>query len=250
MKKFLIFLFFATLFTGSAFAQRQTITKFEGQTITGVAINGAFDVRISQGESSYAKVDIADELVSKLTFEISDDGVVRLGFGTKMGSLFKGSKNRPMATIVLSKLDYIYVSGASTVIGKGQFTAANFTMTLSGAAFASFINVNCENANLSIDGEGKTEDITINASKKLTAEVGGAAKVTFGGSAAVSKVTSSGPASVDMLGFDCPNQTAITLGTSLIKANVSGTAEVTVGGISSFKYTGSGVVKGEKAEKL
>lgn len=251
MKNFLITTLFIFATICSVSAQRQTITKFEGQPITGISVNGAFDVQISQGEKTYATVDIPDDLASKLTFELNVDGVLRVAFGSAAGSIFVSSKNRPMLTVVMSRLDYLYVSGASTIIGKGKFTSSGtFTATLSGTAFVSFINIDCVQANITASEGVQAEDLTIQASEKFMADISGPSKVTFNGSAPFSKVVSSGTASVDMLGFQCDVQEAITTGTSLIRANVTGTADVTVGGISSFKYSGDGKVKGEKAKKI
>lgn len=251
MKKFVfltISLFFITM---GAMAEKTTITKFEGETIRGLIVSGAFDVRLSQGDECSVRVELQADASSKLTIELTDQGYVRIGYGSEFGKYFTSSKNRPVAHVVVKELAYLNISGTCALIAKEQFTAPDkFVMSVWGSAFCEFIDVMCKNGNVSVDGTAKVESLKITDSGKLTLEAATTARVELSGSASSARFTVSNAASVDLLKFMCPEIQASATGTSLIKANVTGTADVTVGGLAAFKYIGSGRILGSGAKPL
>lgn len=244
MKKFLLTLASLLFISTVAMAQRSTVTKFEGEPLSGLIVSGAFDVNISLGTATKVVVSMPDDAVGKVSIELTDDKYVRLGYGNQFDSHFVGQKNRPKATIVLSKLAYVNLGGAAMLIGSGTFPADKFVMIVDGSAFASFVMVDCVEASLDVSGTAKIEDIRIAATKSADFSIGGSSKATIGGSSPALKIVASGTSSVDLISFVSPAIEAITSGTSLVKASVDGKANVHSSGISSFKYVGAGVVSG------
>lgn len=251
MKKIVLLAIFALFISASSYGQKTTIAKFEGQDIRGVIIGGAFDVRLSQGDETGVKVEIAAESSNKLTIELTQEGYVRLGYGSDVGKYFTSAKNRPVAYIVVKELNYLNLSGSCNLICKEQFTSEKpFVMSVAGSAFCDYLDIQCKDANVSISGASKIDNFKITDSGKLTLDATVSANVSLSGSAVTSRLSVSGTSSLDALKFMCPEIQASATGTSLIKANVTGTADVTVGGLSSFKYIGSGRISGSGAKPL
>ncbi len=250
MKKFLLTLFSLLFVSTLSFAQRSSITKFEGKPIKGVIVSGAFDVNISLGNNPKASVDFPDGSSNKLTFELTDDNYIRLSYGKNASSLFVSQKNRPRATIVLTQLDYINLSGDAMLIGSGTFESEKLVMNVSGTAFASFVMVDCQESAIIVSGAARIEDVKINATKDMTIEVGGSSKATIAGSAPQIKVVASAASALNLLSFKSPQIEAVTSGTAVIKADVTGKATVITSGVSAFRYTGNGIVSGDGAKRL
>lgn len=250
MKNFLFTLLSLLFISNVASAQRSTVTKFEGEELAGVIVSGAFDVNISYGNQGKVEVSLPDDAMGKISIELTDDKYVRLGYGSGFESVFVAQKNRPKATIVLPKLNYLNVGGAAMLIGSGTFTADKFVMTVSGSAFVSFVMVDCREAALDVAGSAKIEDIRIAATQSAQFNVAGSSKVQIGGTSPALKVIASGASMADILSFDCPQIDAITSGTSLVKASVEGKATVTVSGMSAFRYVGKGLITGDGAKRM
>lgn len=244
MKKVILSLIVLSLSTFAIAQTNTTITKFVDEKINGLIATGAFDVRISQGTPTGVTIEIREDLAPKLIVDKTEEGFIRINFGSDLGKFFKGN-NRPMVTVVVSELSNLNVSGVCKAIGKGEFTATERSAILvGGSAFLEFINVEAPTVTLDVTGSAAVGEITI-STPNLRAECGGTSKVALKGTADKAQVTTSGTATLDLLTLTCPDITAVTTGMSLIKANVTGTANVTSGGTSTFKYTGEGKVTGD-----
>ncbi|MEG0162539.1 MAG: DUF2807 domain-containing protein [Mucinivorans sp.] len=84
----------------------KTITRFEGMPITALDASSAFEVTISQGSTSSAKVTIPENYVDRLVFELENDGTLRVGMRQGL-SRNKGEK---------LKLDVWYVDHCSFLL--------------------------------------------------------------------------------------------------------------------------------------
>lgn len=271
MKKFYLLLLSLLFVSMASNAQKTTtITKFEGKPIKGIIVSGAFDIQLSQGENASAKVEINEELVDKLTFTHTGDGIIELNFKSDIAKYFTKTKSRPLAVIVVNQLDFVNVTGACSLIAKGQFTTDNlFRLYSSGNAFVSWINVTCQKAVCEVSGNSKIDDCSIKANETVSMVVGGSSKtnckvtadklflnisgtsdMNLTGKANSSEVSTTGTSSLDMLGFDAATQSAELRGISSIKATVNGKANVEIGGTSTYKFTGTGVVTGAGAKRL
>lgn len=275
MKKLLLFVLSLSVFTlTEVFAQSAvvTVSKFEGKPIRGVIIAGAFDVQLSQGGSTGAQVQVREDLVSELTFELTSDNYVRIGFGNDMTKYFTGKNSKPLAKIVVSELAYLDVSGACSVIAKGEFTSASvFQLKMAGTAFVSWIKMSkAPGVSIDLSGKCKVEDTAIDVASgdvslkvngsasaminvscgMLTADIQGFSLVELSGSATRSYLRVNDGSSVNMLRMKCMDIETDVLGLSKVQADVPGKAKVVVGKTASFRYVGDGTVTGVGARRM
>lgn len=274
MKKFFIAALIAVSVSFTASAQETTtITKYEDKPIHGIKVSGAFDVQLCQAggdRQNGAKVEIEKELADKLVFEYTEEGYVRLGFKDDMSKYFTRSKKKPQAWIVVTDLAFLSVNGASSVVCTSLFTSpGNVQIITAGTSSANLIDVTAKTAQVQVDGTSKLDDVTLKLSGKLTLEQTGTTKVNgkleaaeasikVGGVSSISLSGKCGEAVVDISGTSSADLQALVVGklkasvggVSKMQANVteSGVAEVT--GMSSFKYTGSGLVTGKGVKRI
>lgn len=252
MKKITVFLFLLLFGATVAAQERTTITKFEGKTISGLVVAGAFDIKLSQGAQTGVRVEVPVEASQQLTYELTDEGYLRLGYGSEVGKYFTSNKNRPVAYVTLSRLDYLSISGNCSVLGESTFASAgNFVLTASGAAFCDALIVESPaGANVSVDGGAKIDNIRLVCVDKVAVSVGGSSYLTLSGSAPSARLSASAMAQFNALNFSCPSLQVSATGTSLLKIHISGSVDVTTGGVAAVRYTGSGKITGSGAKPL
>lgn len=240
------------------------MTYFMDDAINGVISNGAFDVQLSEGDKTGVTIDIDQELLEKLNVSKTEEGFVRIDLPSDISKIFS-KKSTPLVKIVVSKLNYLSVSGSS-VIAKGEFTCdGDFRALITGGTYLAYVKLNCDKATWDIKGKAKVEECKINATEScdiisnesassafvvntavLTASASTISKLDMSGEATKSaKIESSGTAAIDMLRLATPFMRVSVLGMSKVKADVSVEADVTVGGTASFRYTGNGKISGD-----
>ena len=225
MKKVALLVLAVLLAAPIARAQETTITKFKDKPIHGLIVNGAFEVRLSQAETSSARVEIFEELQDKLIFEYTEEGFIRLDFKDDVTKYLTRSKKKPTAYIEVEQLRHCALTGACNLIAKGKFsTSGVFNMINTGTAYMTWINVECESASVDVTGSSKVDDITVNARDKvvintagtasaavkvdcptLTLTMAGTSKLTVSGKAENATYNVAGLSSLDLLGFDSPS---------------------------------------------
>lgn len=261
-KNFIVTISLLLLTVMSQAQENKTLEYFKGETLNGLISGGNFDVQLSEGASTGVTVTIADDMVDKLVVSKTEEGFIRVSVPDNIAKLF--SKNKPLVKVVVSKLNYLSVTGSS-LIAKGEFSCDNeFKALLAGGAYVAYIKMNCEKAVVEIKGKAKFEDSKIDAkvsceiingdsasssvsvnTETLTATASSMSFLKISGVASKSlKIESSGTSSVDLLDLQVPNMRASALGMSKIKANITGEADVTVGGTASFRYVGNGKITG------
>ncbi len=250
MKKFGLFLISLLFISTSLMAQSSTITRFEGEPLCGLMVDGAFDVKIVEGNDTKVEVTLPDKLANKLIFELTEDKYVRLALGSKTSSLFMTNKNTPQVRVTLNKLQMLRLSGNVQLLSSGVFSADEFLMVLSEGSNVDFVSVECRRATLDCDDASKADNMKVVATEEVKLETRVAAAVNLKGSAPKITVVSEATSKIDMLSFVCANIIATTSGTSVVKATVSGEADIATKGISAFKYVGDGLIRGEKATRL
>lgn len=271
MKKFFLITALLLIGTTTIWAQKYTtITRFENHNIRGLIVDGVFDVRISQGKQTKVSVEILDEMADKLYFDYTDDDYVRVTYKNDVTKHFTSNRKKPMLTVVVSELNSLRIGGACSLIAKGEFTASSkFRMEVTGAAFASFINIKCPEALIELLGASNAEDIKIVSSgtitisgndaakgklnikcKTLNANTSGASRVSVIGNCSAARTESSGTSILDLLNLNCPEFRSSATGMSRTTANVSGTANITVSSMASFRYMGTGRIIGSGAKPL
>lgn len=125
MKKlFLILLMFHLTITGT-FAQEQiSVSRFQGQKITGIEAHGAFNITARQGTSTGVTVNIPTRFEKHLVLKLNSQGKLFIGFDGRMKD--KDKKNRHhdefTAEITVTDLNSIELTGVCKLEAIGNFT--------------------------------------------------------------------------------------------------------------------------------
>ena len=246
MKK-LISAALAVLVTTFAFAAgREKVTKeFEVRDFTGLKIHHVSNVTIVKAEKCGLKIEVGAECIDFVVLSYQDNGILNIGY-EKLPFKYQNSKISHMKiTAYMPHLNYIDISGASTLT-----TADNFTPT---AEMGSFL-MNCY-------GASKVDSLSVSA-LKATINVSEASKAVVKGNygelvanvATASKLTMSGTAS----DFTLKVSEASTLKSEELKAgnvktDVSGASkanvyaqeslDVSVASASTLTYMSPGAIK-------
>lgn len=272
MKKLIIILLFTLLSIPWGYGQVMTkVSKFEDTQIFGIIASGAFDIKLSQGQVSSSVITIKEDLVNKLTYEITDQGYLKIGFIEDVTKYIATSKNRPEAVIVVSKLDYLSISGACSVLAKGSFSSSAVgVVKMMGASYMSWLKLSSDrDIFVELTGASKLEsfeattpnNVNINISgtsnafirvdcKKSMALVSGVSFLELSGKSESSSVSAGGTSAVEMLDFVAPQMIFYANGLSKIKGYVQDKATVELSGFGAFSYLGPGEVFGNGAKRL
>lgn len=272
MKKTIILLLFLLLGLRPTYGQKlERLERFEGTPIHGIIASGAFDIKLSQGEVGSSVVIVKDDLLSKLTYEMTPNGYLKLGFIDDVTKYLTSAKNRPEATVVVNSLDYMEVSGACSVLANGLFSSPGIAVIkLRGASYVAWIKLSTErDIFVELTGASKIEGLQATTSANLSlnisgtsnafaridclnalALVGGVSFLELAGTASSSKINATGTSAIEMLDFIAPQMTFHVNGLSKIKSYVQEAATVELSGFGSFSYLGPGIVTGPGAKHL
>lgn len=272
MKKTLIILLLTFLLSPRGYGQQLTrLSKFEGVEIRGLIASGAFDIKLSQGSVGSSVITVRDDLLSKLTYQITPEGYLKLGFMDDVTKYITTSKNRPEAVVVLNSLDYMEISGACSVLANGTFSSSSLAvLKMTGAAYVSWIKLSTErdifvelsgackmeafeattvgNVNINISGTSNAF-ARVNCQKAL-ALVSGVSFLELSGQSADSNVSAGGTSAIEMLDFVSPEMIFYVNGLSKVKSYVKEAATVELSGFGSFSYLGPGQVTGNGAKRM
>lgn len=182
--------------------------SYELKDFTGVAVSGAWEVRVSEGSQYKVTVSVADDMLPLLDV-YAGGGVLHVGL--KPGTVL--TNRRMSATITMPSLDRIRLSGANRAAISG-FTgdrlivecsgAASITakgqgyrrvrIDASGASAVRFRDLPTRNADVRISGAGQAELFMTGG--ELTGHLSGAGKVNYWGTVSKQTITTSGISSV------------------------------------------------------
>lgn len=236
-----LILCFSMLIPGMKAQEQISISRFEGQVITGIEASGAFEITIREGEDTGATVNIPSRFQDQLVFSLNSKGVLKIGFQRTI----KGKKgDRYTAEVVCSALQAIDLSGACRLSGQGDFTSRILFVDLSGAAGVEM------GGNVQVSGEmkigmsGASKFAGRITADKLDVGVSGASGITLSGKAEQVRFGASG-ASKGQLGNLIATKMSVGV-SGASRANVNVVEEISVGasGASTVDYTGSPRVVG------
>lgn len=100
------------------------MTRFAGQTITGVSASSGFSVEVRKSNSTSVEIVMPAEWQQYLTCELTPDGVVQLGLDTKRLSGSRGlriNKGQLTAVVSLPKLSLLKCSSGAVIRCTGIF---------------------------------------------------------------------------------------------------------------------------------
>lgn len=235
MKRITLLVFmFCFAITGAIAQENITISRFQGEKITGIEVHGAFKVTAKQGESTGASVSIPSRLERQLRFTLKN-GILTIGFDGK----FKGkNKETFTAEVTLSTLENVEISGASSLHLKGEITTNHLVAEIIGASSMTSsapIRVT-QKAAIALTGASKMSgELTASA---VAFEISGASKLTLSGKSTTASVEVVGASKADLANFTVDNATIEAAGTSHINIHVLQELSAEATGVSSITYSG------------
>lgn len=218
-------------------AQEQvTVSRFQGKRITGVKVGGAFKIKIRQGDNTGATLDIPARYEKLLVFSLDGDGELKIGFNGDI----KGKKDdRFTAEITCSSLENLDLSGACELVGKGDFSASELSVEVSGAA-----NVRAE-GNILVSGRLDAElsgasRFFINNIRvaEIDINISGASRLDLKGTAEHGKIKVFGASNIEMGDFVLTNLAVLSSGASRMKINATEHLNISASGASNINYRG------------
>lgn len=244
MKKLLFTTLLALIVNLTMAQQIETINKFDGESIYGIIVDGAFDLRFCEGNQTGVKIEIRGDNISKLEVEMTDEGYVRLGFGSDVGQFLKG-KNRPYVEVVVDELRHLELSGNTRAIGLGEcYTKDICNIQVGTTCSLEDVHIEAPIVNLYLTGAAKVEEVTIVADDAKI-DLSNSSKAIIKGTLGTCNVRTGGTSSLSMLMVESQMIEAVVSGMSIVKANVSKEANVKCTGTASFKYIGDGKLEGD-----
>lgn len=236
MKKITLLVFMICFAITGAIAQENiTLSRFQGEKITGIEIHGAFKVIAKQGESTGASVNIPARLEQELVFTLKN-GILTIGFDGK----FKGKNKETFAAeVTFSTLENVEISGACSLRLKGEITTNHLVAEIRGASSMTStapLRVT-QKASIALTGASKMSgELTAPA---VAFEISGTSKLTLKGKSTTANVEVSGASSANLANFTVDKATLEATGTSHINIHVVQELSAEAIGVSSITYFGA-----------
>lgn len=241
------------------------INRFRGETITHLKVSNVITVELSQGENTGIDFQFDSRLEPYLVCELKN-GKLTIGFNNLPKELQSSSKwsTKATATITVSRLDGLDVSGVCTVNGRTAFTSTNTHFNFAGVSNLKNMKLKTQTAKLDISGVCGLQNLEISAEENLTVNVSGTSKVdmtahtdrfrstvsgvaklTVSGKADYSNTTVSGSSNCNMVNFEVDNVTISVSGASAARCWAIERLVTTASGVGSISYKGDPEVKFE-----
>jgi len=277
MKKLLTLIMFLAL-TVSLSAQDITKNHPVGN-FTGINAGGVFEITLSKSSSSSVSTTTSKEISQYIDVKVKD-GVLHLDLDTdRMPNSLKRNMKSVKATITVSQLEKLYLSGALSLKSSGIFSPATFKGDLSGAVTAEGLIINAGTATVVVSGASRLEmkgksqivkydisgasnvmidqdasDVKLGGSgaakmdysgntSQIEISISGATKVKMKGSATNAIFEASGASNLDAGNFIVKDVEIEASGVSNVTTNVTGSISAEISGGSTVRYAGSPVMK-------
>ena len=143
------------------------LTRFAGQTITGVSASSGFSVEVRKSNSTSVEIVMPAEWQDRLICEISPEGVVRLGIDTEGLRNFRG--HDLTAVVNLGKVDVMKASTGAKITCNGSFTGGNAEISASTGGMVSGLTLTASGVGIKVSTGASVRDLHIVAGQ-VTAE--------------------------------------------------------------------------------
>ena len=195
-----------------------TVEKRTPINFTGISIDNAFDVYITQGDTEELEIKAYSGYLPHIISKVQD-GILKIYYDYELDDEDIRSRYNSKAYITIKSLNSISASGASKISGSNDFNADNASIRLSGAS---------------------SIDITYYISNTVSCKASGASKISLRGSAKTIQAEGMSGAS-DLKAYNMPAETVIVdvSGASQAEVNVSMELDATASGASEVKYKGN-----------
>lgn len=246
MRKIACIVFILCLSITAAMAQEPvSISRYQGEKITGIEVRGAVQVVARQGESTGVKVTVPARLENKLVLELRQDGVLYITLEGKE----KWKKNdKCRAEITVSTLESILLTGACSLDFSGEITVDRFKAEVIGA---SSVRINnplrvTRDAEISVAGVSKfTGELT---AESVYLKIAGTSTLSLSGSCNEAEIDVAGVSKAELENFPAGKAKVKVAGTSHANMHVLKELHAKAFGVSTITYSGDPkVVNAESA---
>ncbi|HJA15673.1 MAG TPA: DUF2807 domain-containing protein [Candidatus Butyricimonas faecavium] len=245
MKKISFAIFMLCFTIIEVFAQEQiTLSRFQGQKITGIEAHGIFNIIAKQGTSTGVTVNIPARLEKQLVLRLNPDGKLQIYIEGKTTN--KDRKNNDddhfMAEVIVSSLNNIELTGVCKIETIGDFITNKLKVNLSGVS-KMLINGDFlvkEKLEIELSGASKLKgQIT---SPESSVDISGASNLTLKGNTARCKIEVSGTSKAALNDFPINELKAEVSGAAKAQFQVKEKIRLHTSGISKVTYSGDPIV--------
>ena len=241
MKRTVFLILMLCYLVGSLMAQEnKTLSRFEGQKITGIDASSCWYIEITEGAGTQATISFPARFEKNVVFELNSDGTLKLGIN---GEAKMQKDEKFTAVVVCSALHRVELSGACKLNWNGKFTADKMDIDLSGASQVAINGGLMATTLLKVELSGASKLSALAESGQVDIDLSGASSLTLKGKAGSGKVEVSGAAKGEMGEFVMQKAMVDLSGASKANMNASELIEGEISGASKLSYQGTAVTR-------
>lgn len=193
------------------------VEKRNVAAFTGVKVSNAITLYLSQGNEDAVAVSCSDASDNKKIKTEVKNGILNVYVDNGFWSGFNLKDKKVKAYVSIKNIDFIGISGASSVKINESLVSKNLKVTLSGAS--------------NIKGNITVADLKVNIS--------GASSINFTGKATTADIDASGASSFKSFDLEVANCNIDASGASNVNITVTTELKAEASGASSIKYKGN-----------
>ena len=144
------------------------LTRFAGQTITGVSASSGFSVEVRESNSTSVEIAMPAEWQQYLTCELTPDGVVQLGLDTRRLSGSRGlriNKGQLTAVVSLPKFSQLKCSSGAVIRCTGNFKGGAVQLRASSGGMIDGLSLKASEALIDASSGGVVRNVAVTAPK-------------------------------------------------------------------------------------
>ena len=249
MKKTILAL--AVLLFACTLADAGTVKKtFKMDGFSGIQADDAFEIVVEQSDNFKIEVEITEEFLPYLVVK-NRAGIVEFSFSKLPMKLKQKNRNKvAKAVIQLPELNYVGLTGASTLSSNDQFSSAmqTFAIELSGGSDITNLNVEAPEVDVKLSGASKA--IVSFRSSDVKADLTGASRLDVVGRTTDFTVKVNGASKVNAEAFEAKNVEVKAAGASTVRVCPVEELTVDLGGASKCEYYGDSEELRIKSDKI
>ena len=237
MKKISFVIFMLCLTITGAFAQEQiSISRFQGQKITGIKAHGIFNITAKQGATTGVTVNIPARLEKQLVLKLDSEGKITT----------KNKRNNDddhfTAEVTVTSLDNVELTGVCKLETTGNFTTAKLKVNLSGASKMLISGDFLAKEKLDIELSGASNLKGQMTSPESTFDISGASNLSLKGNTIHCKMEVSGASKANLENFPINELKAEVSGAAKAQFQVKEKISLHTSGASKATYSGDPII--------
>ncbi|HJF69846.1 MAG TPA: DUF2807 domain-containing protein [Butyricimonas virosa] len=245
MKKISFVIFMLCFTIVEAFSQEQiSISRFQGQKITGIEAHGIFNITAKQGTTTGVTVNIPARLEKQLVLKLDSDGKLQIYIEGKITS--KNRKNNDddhfTAEVTVTTLNNVELTGVCKLETIGDFTTNKLKVDLSGASKMLINGDFLTKEKLEIELSGASHLKGRITSPESSFDISGASNLTLKGNTIHCKIEVSGASKAALDDFPINELKAEVSGAARAQFQVKEKISLHTSGASKATYSGDPII--------